>query len=199
VLFVSHNLGAVRKLCARVVLLDKGRLEFDGPTELGLARYEASAAAPGGAIEAAGFTGPLASEIRFGRFVLRQEGREVALVDPALPTVLEVAGEALRPFSSLDVAVGFFRDGHRLFSCHDGPPGQPLPQGPFRSTFEIPGKLLRPGRYSIGFGAHRPGLGDWAWSPHAALFEVSERWLEGLDARDEGALAVAYRGSRETG
>lgn len=39
VLFVSHNLAAVRQLCKRVVLLDKGRIVFDGPTATGLKRY----------------------------------------------------------------------------------------------------------------------------------------------------------------
>ena len=37
ILFVSHNLGAVRELCGRVLLLTDGRVEFDGPAEEGVA------------------------------------------------------------------------------------------------------------------------------------------------------------------
>jgi lipopolysaccharide transport system ATP-binding protein len=39
VIFVSHNLAAVRALCARSLLLEKGRLVFDGPTEDAVHRY----------------------------------------------------------------------------------------------------------------------------------------------------------------
>src|SRR6266849_6098163 len=39
VLFVSHNLQAIRTFCKRVLVLDKGRLVFDGPVEEGLERY----------------------------------------------------------------------------------------------------------------------------------------------------------------
>jgi lipopolysaccharide transport system ATP-binding protein len=39
VIFVSHNLTAVRRLCDRAILLQAGRVEADGPTEAVLATY----------------------------------------------------------------------------------------------------------------------------------------------------------------
>jgi lipopolysaccharide transport system ATP-binding protein len=39
VLFVSHNLQAIRTFCKRVLILDKGRLIYDGPTQQGIERY----------------------------------------------------------------------------------------------------------------------------------------------------------------
>jgi lipopolysaccharide transport system ATP-binding protein len=39
VLFVSHNLQAIRTFCRRVLVLDKGKLLFDGPTEQGTELY----------------------------------------------------------------------------------------------------------------------------------------------------------------
>lgn len=39
VLFVSHNLSAIRNFCQRVLLLEKGRIVFDGPTQEGIERY----------------------------------------------------------------------------------------------------------------------------------------------------------------
>jgi lipopolysaccharide transport system ATP-binding protein len=39
IIFVSHNLAAVRSLCSRALLLEKGKLVFDGPTEDAVARY----------------------------------------------------------------------------------------------------------------------------------------------------------------
>jgi lipopolysaccharide transport system ATP-binding protein len=39
ILFVSHNLAAVQKLCTRAILLEQGVLKFDGGTEECIARY----------------------------------------------------------------------------------------------------------------------------------------------------------------
>ncbi|MCH7813221.1 MAG: ABC transporter ATP-binding protein [Planctomycetes bacterium] len=39
VLFVSHNMPAVRNLCDRAVLLDRGRVLFDGPCDDAIGRY----------------------------------------------------------------------------------------------------------------------------------------------------------------
>jgi len=39
VLFVSHNMGAVRALCGKVIALDRGGLSYVGPTEAGIAQY----------------------------------------------------------------------------------------------------------------------------------------------------------------
>lgn len=40
VLFVSHDLAAVEKLCSRAILLDEGRYEADGPTSQTIGRYQ---------------------------------------------------------------------------------------------------------------------------------------------------------------
>jgi lipopolysaccharide transport system ATP-binding protein len=39
VLFVSHNLSSVRQLCSRAILLDQGRIAFDGPPSAAIAAY----------------------------------------------------------------------------------------------------------------------------------------------------------------
>lgn len=41
ILFVSHSAEAVRAICDRVVVLDHGRMVFDGPVDAGLAAYAA--------------------------------------------------------------------------------------------------------------------------------------------------------------
>ena len=37
--FVSHDMGLVQSLCERILLLDHGRLQADGPAEQVIARY----------------------------------------------------------------------------------------------------------------------------------------------------------------
>lgn len=41
ILFVSHSMPAIRLLCPRAVLVRKGRVEFDGPTEQAIAHHHA--------------------------------------------------------------------------------------------------------------------------------------------------------------
>ena len=40
---VSHDAGLIERTCARVIVLDHGRLVFDGPTAEGLAYYRSEA------------------------------------------------------------------------------------------------------------------------------------------------------------
>ena len=197
VLFVSHNLGAVRALCSSVLLLEHGRVAFRGATEEGLARYEASLAEGGAAIAAMRFSGPLADRVRFASLALRQGGEEVAVLDPTAPVEIEVSGEASEELGSLEVNLGVSRDGVRLFSCHDASPGAAMRRGAFCSRFEIAAGALRPGRYVIGVGAYRPGGGDWTWCPDVAVVEVSERWSSLVQSRDHGLISVAYQAERQ--
>ncbi len=39
VLYVSHNMATIRRLCDRVILLENGRMIYDGPVEEGVALY----------------------------------------------------------------------------------------------------------------------------------------------------------------
>lgn len=52
VLFVSHNLAAVRALCPRALVLERGRLVFDGSTEHAVHRYLGHAGDDGDAVVA---------------------------------------------------------------------------------------------------------------------------------------------------
>jgi lipopolysaccharide transport system ATP-binding protein len=46
VLFVSHSLAAIRSICNRVILIDKGQIKLDGPTETVLSEYNQLLQAP---------------------------------------------------------------------------------------------------------------------------------------------------------
>src|SRR5207253_1147884 len=59
VLFVSHNMSAITSLCERVIVLEGGKIVFDGPTRTGVERYMgALGASPGGDLRNALHSGP---------------------------------------------------------------------------------------------------------------------------------------------
>ena len=46
ILYVSHNMNTIRQLCKRVIVLDHGRLIYDGPTEDAISLYMSSTKKP---------------------------------------------------------------------------------------------------------------------------------------------------------
>jgi lipopolysaccharide transport system ATP-binding protein len=40
IVFVSHNMFSIKTMCKRVIYLKRGQIDFDGPTDQGIARYE---------------------------------------------------------------------------------------------------------------------------------------------------------------
>jgi len=43
ILFVSHNMFSIKAMCSRVILIKGGRIAYDGPTDVGIAKYEEAA------------------------------------------------------------------------------------------------------------------------------------------------------------
>jgi len=196
VLFVSHNLGAVRNLCSRALLLEAGRVAFDGAPDSAIARYERSFAS-GGIVADTVFEGPLASDIRIDKLTCVQAGSPVNMIDPLQPFELRLGGEAMRDFPALELNVAFLRDGVHIGSCFDTPGEAPMPRGRFESVFRLPAGVFRPGRYSLGIGASA-NIATWMWSPEAAVLDFSEN-LGGEPAhRQLGVLAIPYESSRTT-
>ena len=195
VIFVSHNLSAVRNLCSRALLFEAGRLSFDGPAEQALARYEAAISNSWSTPGHRNFTGPLSSEIRFTHLVCRQEGREAPVLNPLQALEMEVHGIAEREFPACEIKVGIFRDGFHIASCYDSQAPSALRAGSFVSRFAIPGDVMRPGRYTIGIGA-AAALGTWTWGSDVASIEFSDNTGGRSADRIAGAVSIPYEAER---
>src|SRR5947208_11033967 len=93
VLFVSHNLGAVRSLCTRGIVLGNGTMQFDGGVEEAIARYLSSAEDRGAQDGQVSFgSGGLAFEdLAVLSVRLRNEAGEVrALFDAMEPITIDI-------------------------------------------------------------------------------------------------------------
>jgi len=195
VLFVSHNLGAVRTLCQSALLLDAGRIAFRGEVEETLSLYESRVASRTGDISPRAFQGPLADRFHLHEISYRQDGRPVSAIDPERELTIEVQSEALRSFHSFDLTIALYRDGVHLASCHDAPQGAPVSAGPLLSRIRIPPRVLRPGRYTVSVGAVG-ATGDWIWGSDLAALDVMENWGDRSSARDRGAVCLPYSAER---
>ena len=195
VLFVSHNLAAVRNLCSRTVLLEGGGLRFDGATSGALSIYESRFSDSGGSLSGTHFEGPLAGLINFEALLCFQDGIEVQVLDPLREICMEVRGSSSKAFEAFDLNVAFYRDGFHIGSCFDSTQAAVMREGSFVSRLQIASDTLRPGRYSIGIGASS-SKGDWVWGADVASLELTDNLGGRPKHRVTGAVALPHAALR---
>jgi ABC-2 type transport system ATP-binding protein/lipopolysaccharide transport system ATP-binding protein len=213
VLFVSHDLGAVTRLCSRAIWTDRGRIIRDGdPTDI-VREYYAKVLGQGGQA-----TFEIDGEIGVTRVAIADElGGLLHQPTRGEPFAIEADIVARRPYHDLDVGI-YVRDRDGTMLTHEWWSDQPeLPSiateaGHYRVTLHLP-PLLRAGEYVVGLWIgndqtehfHRevlqlvvvPQTGDRQhWLTRRRLIQPCVRWssrsLEGIVDDDAGdVVAVA--------
>jgi len=193
VLFVSHSMPAVTRLCQRVLLLDEGRLVADGPAHRVVNAYLSSgvgttamrvwedpAKAPRGE----------AARILAVR-VCTEDGTVTDAVDIRRPVTIEVDYEVLKPGFPMFVHYQFVNEeGLHVFSAHELDTRwrrRPRPVGIWTTRAQIPGNLLSEGTLFVGVGVHtlEPDRSEF-YVPEAVAFSVIDS-LDGDSARGDWA------------
>lgn len=191
VLFVSHNMTAVRSLCTKGMLIEEGKLRFAGPTDecvdLYLRRVQQKGLAAVATRDIPRPDGISAdSGLRISSVhVFSQEGSDVIPTGAAFRVRMEF--ECDRPLT--DVVWGFSIysvEGWVLMAPRSGrlpAAARVLERGIYSITARLEANPLAPGHYSLGVGA-RNRDGGLDWIPHVIDFDVVETtkyesvWLE---------------------
>src|SRR5262249_25754633 len=120
-IFVSHNLSAVKQMCNRVILLNSGRIEIDGPTEAALGIYNDAS----GFVETServwkgNLPGTDVVRLQSAR-VITEEGEVSGHLDIRKPIGIQMNYEVHVPgFSLVPVVHIYGAAGNRLFVSHD--------------------------------------------------------------------------------
>ena len=151
VLFVSHNLEAITRLCDRVIVLRGGRVIYDGSAQQAVKAYLGDEAASSAAREWPDpSTAPSGKVVRLRAVrVKSEEGRISETLDIRRPIVIEMDYEVLTSGHILLPQLHLLNEaGHLIFITHDLDPqwrGRPRPEGYYRGHVEIPGNLLSEG------------------------------------------------------
>jgi len=176
VLFVSHNISAVRSLCTRVVMFDHGVLTFDGQTEEGIQRYLHGQVTSETAREIpenqSRESNQLARMLRVA--VTTLEEKPVAHLRYGEPFRVEFECDVYQDIQSghFEVSVCTWDGLNVLYSTTmEGDHSQSLPQGRYRVSAAFEGDLL-PKRYAIALGVHRNDGETLDYVPHACDVEV---------------------------
>lgn len=151
VLFVSHNLEAITRLCDRVIVLQSGRVIYDGSAHQAIKAYFGDETASSAVREWPDpSTAPSGTVVRLRAVRVKSEdGRISEAMDIRRPIVIEMdyevltSGYILLPqFHLLD------ETGEIIFITMDLDPqwrGRPRPEGYYRGHVSIPGNLLSEG------------------------------------------------------
>jgi lipopolysaccharide transport system ATP-binding protein len=159
ILFVSHNMAAVTKLCDRSVLMDAGRVHLIGPTNEVLPHYLKVGTQSEGIRKWEKFDND-ALNIHALR-ILAPDGTVTGHVDIRHPFAIEIDYTILRPLPRFRMALRFvLADGSIAFTTSDsaasGYEMKSLSPGFYTSCCVVPGDLLNEGFYCLTLSADIP-------------------------------------------
>ncbi|MDX6666744.1 MAG: lipopolysaccharide transport system ATP-binding protein [Solirubrobacteraceae bacterium] len=186
VVLVSHDAGAIERVCERVVVLDGGRVVFDGSTADGLLFYHRllgtehadATPTPGAGREAFEITELELQDEAGRRCRVFRSGQPMRVT-----LALRAREAALAPVLELEV-----RDhqGTRLFATDTAPT---LSDGAVRVAFEVPRVSLLGGDYDVVLRAHDSEAGARARDRVAGFSVAHEPGADGV-ADLRGAWSV---------
>lgn len=156
ILFVSHNMPAITRLCPRTILLDQGKVLRDGPSHQVAGEYLSGGLGTTAAREWPDIHKAPGNEIvRLLAVRVRAENGAVQdVMDICKPIAIEMEFEVLQGGHELTPNYHFFNEqGVYVFVAGDNDPvwfDRPRPGGRFVSTALIPGNLLAEGTITVG-------------------------------------------------
>ena len=178
VLFVSHNMAAVNRLCSRTLWIDEGRVKLDGKSDEVISQYLMTGAVVGGErVWAGGVANAGVTELRLRALRIRNaSGAVSAMIDVRQPFAFEIEYEVMRPLPSCRVGVIVeTADGIVVVTAYDADDprhaGPRLP-GVFTSCCTIPGELLNPGRFVVSLNAGIFQVKNLALLERVLAFEI---------------------------
>jgi lipopolysaccharide transport system ATP-binding protein len=160
VLFVSHNLAAIQRLCPQALLLGDGALVEIGPTPLVVERYLRDGS--GTALAWTRTRPPAASAAIERVFVCDAAGQPVSYVTSADTLRVGVEWRLAERVPRVQLSVGLLdAGGDQIFGSCPEDAGEPCPESPgrFLAVMTLPPDILMPRPYRIRVALWQPSGG----------------------------------------
>ncbi|TVL99221.1 MAG: ABC transporter ATP-binding protein [Candidatus Brocadia sp. WS118] len=193
VLFVSHNMPAVTRLCKRVILLDEGRLAHDGLSHQVVSRYLSAGEGTTAVREWKDLKAPGGEVARLRAVRVKSEHGEITeVMDIRKQIILEMEYDVIKSGYVLLPNFGIINEeGIPVFVTLDQDikwRRQPRPEGHYVSKAWIPGNFMSEGTFFVGasivtlFPANIFQFNE----DHAVAFQVVDS-MDGDSARGDWA------------
>lgn len=195
ILFVSHSMAAVTRLCRRAILLEKGRLTGDGPAEQIVNDYLGASLKVSNEKEWPDLvTSPGNGIVRLRHVRVRNlEGETIESVDIRYPVGVEFVYEVLQAGHVLLPKLDLYNEqGTHIFTAHDVKSEwreRARPLGRYASTAWIPGNLLSEGNFFVhaSLVSHVPATVLHVHEPNVVTFQI-------VDNQDKDSARGDYVG-----
>jgi lipopolysaccharide transport system ATP-binding protein len=188
ILFVSHNMAAVSRLCERVLWVDGGRLHRSGDPGTMIREYLADGASSVGERRwEGGLSNPGVNILKVDAMRVRDSRGRVSSGlsgGEAFTVEIDYRLTAALPASRIGFIVST-PDGTAAFDAFDSDREEfasARSPGHFRSVCRVPGQLLSPGRYLLSLVAGIPDVKSLASCEGALTIEISETGMVGSHA-----------------
>lgn len=180
ILFVSHSMQAVTRLCNRAILFEKGQMIKDGPAFQVVNEYMGESLQVTSEREWSDAGEAPGNEIvRLRRVRIRnEEGGTTDSLEIQNPVGVELTYEVLQPDHILTPKVDVLNEeGAHLFTSHDVSPvwrRSPRPTGLYVSTIWFPGHFFSEGSLLVhaGIASHVPATVTHVHEERAATFQI---------------------------
>ena len=189
VLFISHNMGAIARLCERSLWLDEGKAVLDSFSGEVIAAYQSQYLKACSEWKRPD-PGDADSDVAILSVAVRDSrGNLTALFSSHEPVSVEIRYLVRRPLSGCQIGTRVYNsDGVVVFTTTDADTSgsSALPKEPacYRALFTIPGYFLGPGLYYLLVAAHLPNRTVYETIEQTVGFEVTPTGsLASLDSR----------------
>lgn len=156
IVFVSHNMAAVKKLCSRCILIAEGTLAAEGDASLVIDTYLKSSTPQSDTARLRREIAALPADPSFRLFdvVVRQAGSaNPASIFNGDPVHVDISYEVLKPEVGLRVYADLYDDDRNLlvrsFFDEDASAIRTIEPGTYRARLVLPGDFLAPRRYEL--------------------------------------------------
>lgn len=183
VLFVSHNMAAVRQLCPHSILMNQGTVVNSGETNAIIEQYMTLGSTAARIVTWSKEQAPGSEGVSLrGIYVKNHLGQTEGALGSDEDILVEVDYELDTPRGDLRVGISLFNsEGTLILISSDyeaGGSGAIRPEGRHSSTVRLPGHMLLDGKYTVEVGIETPRIQDFV-SGETCAFEIDEMVHDG--------------------
>jgi lipopolysaccharide transport system ATP-binding protein len=192
VLFVSHNMGAIKRLCTRALRLANGRLSDQGDTNAVVSAYVEDSLGTDATAELPDSVHVVKSPLQIRSVeVLNSTWNPSGTLLFGEQIHVRLSVQALQDVKQARLGIGIYAEGVRISTLHTEPVNVPASQNLHELTCSLPANVLLPGFYSLHVGALSAETGRGLdWVPDAVSFRIEPVGAPGFDTHDESNFGL---------
>ena len=176
VLFVSHNMTALRQLCTRAVLLDKGTVQYSGLLHETIARYLDHEGSGRAIYRLNGGERPAGKALIQEVLVAGENGNPTASIVATERVCVSISVDCQEALPPCQLAVRVSNEeGVPVFTTTNADASErmgPLRKGVHRFNFTVPPSFLAEGRYTLTLCLCIPGVEAFSTLNDAVSFDI---------------------------